>query len=688
MNNLSANTLAARAQACLDHGDVQLAIKLFSELNISEPMNAEAWLMSGALLGETGATQEAVAFIQKAISINPNYPEAYLTLSHLYKATNALDESYDAVKKALEIDSNYDEAWVHLGVVCCDLSRFEEAENASRQALSRWPENTQAHISLAIALCNFGRENEAEPLVRRIIELEGGSFPAINPLLGRILLGKNEFDDAEIYIQSALQVAPNDLVLLVNLATIKLGQKHLDQAENLFLKIIKISPDSTDAWAGLADTYQNQYKLEQAEECYIKAVSLESLNFSTAYKLALLQETMGRFDEAENTLRTILEKSPGQLDTVGALAGLLEKAGKFDAAIDTIDPVLSIAERSVPVALALQKLCNKMERCEDAVNYIDELIESSTLRKGDLTALHFSLGNLYDRQGKFDDAFKQFSCANELTTHGYHPNDYTAYISKMISTFSPSMLKEAFAASNTSEQPVFIVGMPRSGTSLIEQILSSHSEVFGAGELRLITELTETITDKHKNLTFPESVTSISQTEMNDFAQHYFDTINKLSGSAVRVTDKLPHNFQYIGLIYMLFPNAKIIHCRRDARDTCLSCFSMNFFGHHPYTSNLDYLGRHYKDYQRLMSHWSELNIPMFEIQYEDLVEDPEKWSKQLIDYCGLDWEEDCLRFYENGRRTRTASYDQVRQPIYKNAVARWKNYESHLNPLFQALQN
>lgn len=558
MNNPASNNLAERAQACLDVGDLQQAIKLFDELRSNEPDNAEAWLMSGALLGETGATEEAEAFIQKAVAINPNYPEAYLTLAYLQKASGALEESYDSVRKALEIDSNYDEAWVYLGVICCDLCRFEEAENACHEAIKRWPENAQAHICLATALCALGREYEAEPVAHRAVELDAGAQSAINPLLGRILLGKCEYDEAEALIQTALVATPNEVVLLMSLANIKLGQKQLDKAEEIFRKITDMAPTMADAWTGLGVIYQNQYKPGRAEECYRKAIDLDASSIPPVYKLAQLQEINGQFSEAEDAFRGILEQYPGRLDTVGALAGLLEKAGRIDDAIDTIEPVLSIPERSVPVALALQKLCEKMGRCDDAVNYLNDVLQTPHLYVEDEIAARFALGALYDKLGQYDNAFKQFLSANDLSQQAYNPDDYTAYIDNVIATCSPSLMKALPVASNVNGQPVFIVGMPRSGTSLIEKILSSHTEVYGAGELREITEITEKLTQTKIGSVFPDNMSNLSQDEIDGFSEGYLDFINGISNGAMRVTDKLPHNFQYIGLIRALFPGAKL----------------------------------------------------------------------------------------------------------------------------------
>ena len=328
-----------------------------------------------------------------------------------------------------------------------------------------------------------------------------------------------------------------------------------------------------------------------------------------------------------------------------------------------------------------------MDRCEEAIRYLEDVLATLPLNSEFRTMIHFSLGTLYDRDGKFGPAFEQFEQGNNAKQQFYDPDQHTATIDQIIRTFPATAFRDLPVSDNTSELPVFIVGMPRSGTSLAERVLSSHTAVAAGGELRNIYDLTEEIAGMAgENMRFPTGVDQLTRADLQRLSGEYLDVITRIGEGALRVTDKLPHNFQHIGLIRMLFPNARIIHCIRDARDTCLSCYFQNFFGYHPYTENLEHLGRHYRDYRRLMDHWKTAGIPMLELPYEQMVDDPETWTHKLIEYCGLDWEDQCLRFHESDQHTRTASYDQVRQPIYKGSVGRWKNYETQLSPLLREL--
>ena len=230
--------------------------------------------------------------------------------------------------------------------------------------------------------------------------------------------------------------------------------------------------------------------------------------------------------------------------------------------------------------------------------------------------------------------------------------------------------------------------MPRSGTTLIEQILASHPEVYGAGELGLIISATDSLPSRLGSmLVYPECMASIDQRHLDQIADQYLRQISALSSNAARITDKMPHNFLHLGFIELLFPNARVIHCVREPLDTCLSCYFTDFGDKHAFSRNLSDLGRYYRQYQRLMKHWRKvLNIPIIDISYEALVEDQIALSQKMIEFCDLDWDDQCIDFYQTDRVVTTASYDQVRQPLYKTSVQRWKNYQEFIDPLMEEL--
>lgn len=258
----------------------------------------------------------------------------------------------------------------------------------------------------------------------------------------------------------------------------------------------------------------------------------------------------------------------------------------------------------------------------------------------------------------------------------------------MIGNFDQQYFERTKDWGNPSDAPVFILGMPRSGTSLVEQILASHSHVHGAGEreemLRLADRLPELLNDSR---TYPGCIDGLSISSSAEIADAFLKALKRLNPHAARITDKMPGNFHHVGLIATLFPNAKIIHCRRDPRDTCLSIFFGDFVGSHAYSYDLTNLGRYYRQYERLMAHWHKV-LPgrILDVSYEDLVEQQEDWSRRMVKFCDLDWERGCLEFHKTSRNVQTRSNAQVRQPIYRSSIARWRPFETHLEPLVAAL--
>jgi hypothetical protein len=255
--------------------------------------------------------------------------------------------------------------------------------------------------------------------------------------------------------------------------------------------------------------------------------------------------------------------------------------------------------------------------------------------------------------------------------------------------FSAERLAERPRGGNESKLPVFIVGMPRSGTSLVEQILSCHRDVYAAGELRNIRKLTVSLVPNFdKRNDEADAPVRLDQPLLSAAAERYLDQLRKTAGDAIRVTNKMPYNFLYLGLIALMFPRARIIHCVRDPIDTCLSWYFQNFERGNFSSFDLRHAGLYYRQYERLMAHWGEvLDLPIMEVRYEEHVGAPEKVCRDMLDFLELDWDPACLRFHESSRFTRTASRDQVREPIYTSSAGRWRNYEPHLGPLIEALE-
>jgi tetratricopeptide (TPR) repeat protein len=325
-----------------------------------------------------------------------------------------------------------------------------------------------------------------------------------------------------------------------------------------------------------------------------------------------------------------------------------------------------------------------------ALAYVDRALEITATGRQDRMQLQFAAGALCDAVEEYENAFLHFEKANQLAVTSYSADQHERSIDRTIQYLSSDTFRRLPRSNYVSEKkPVFVVGMPRSGTSLVEQILASHRQVFAAGELPNIHRLSRALSEKAGNheAASPDYLSRLAQKQISEEARVYISSLESRAPQACRFVDKTPHNYLYLPLIRLMFPEARIIHCVRHPLDTCLSCYFRLFNGGNDYSYDLNNLGRHYRDYSRLMQHWQQvLRIPMLEIRYEDLVLDQETYSKAIIEYCGLQWEEQCMSFYETRRDVPSASFDQVNKPIYRGSMQRWRHYRGQLTDLRRCL--
>lgn len=428
---------------------------------------------------------------------------------------------------------------------------------------------------------------------------------------------------------------------------------------------------------------------DQAEP-YFRAI-LDHRNCDTVilYKLVLVLRGQGKIEKSIELAEKILNIEPAHIRAKTHIAASYELLGEIEKGTTLIESLLNDHPDHPMVSIVYAHYALRNKRQADGISALTSMLRGQNIQEYDsVTALMF-LGKLHDSIKEYDAAFNYYQQANELLDKNYDPYTHTSYTSNLISYFSREKYAAMPESENTSDELIFIVGMPRSGSSLIEQIIATHSSVFGAGELTFVNNLVSNMQDEIVSAyAYPACLDESDAGIMNDLAEKLITDMRAINPDSLKITDKLPHNFLHIGLIHKLLPNAKIIHCLRDARDTCLSCYFQYFAGYHPYANNLHSLARHYLDYERLMNHWTnELNIPMLTVSYENVVSDTRAEIKRIIDYLGLPWQEECMDFHKNKRTVATSSYNQVNKKIYSGSVGRWKNYESYLEPLLLTLK-
>ena len=385
-----------------------------------------------------------------------------------------------------------------------------------------------------------------------------------------------------------------------------------------------------------------------------------------------------------------MERDPNNVAVRNNVGNILKNLGRMDEAIEQYQKALEIDPDHAPAYYNLSRSQMSQDDGDDT-SRMEEMLKDESLDTNRRINLHFTLGKIYDDLGIYDKAFPHFENGNNLDTRGdpFNADGHSMVINRIKAVFNKKFLSTHRGMGSESETPVFIVGIPRSGTTLAEQVLSSHPQVFGAGELAEIggiaNRLSETLGGGN---IYPEAAMDLDALSAVKLAERYVGFLQGVGGEVLRVTDKMPGNFIHLGLISLLLPNAKIINCRRDPLDVSLSCYFQHFTAIMPFSRKLTDLGRYYTDYHRLMEHWHKvLPMQIMDVNYAGMIADHEGMSRKMVEFVGLDWDDACLEFYNLDRPVKTASSWQVRQPIYTSSVARWQNYEKYIGPLKEIIE-
>lgn len=468
------------------------------------------------------------------------------------------------------------------------------------------------------------------------------------------LLNAGEFEQAATICRALLKRSPVDHAILSVLIRAQAGHGDFAGARATIEKALRGRPADPELLADVARTWLHQ----------------------------------GRIPEAIRAADRVLRIAPNDTSYIGLKAHILSLGGDAQAAWETMRPAVEAGASNPGLATSLGEIAARVGQTGRAITMIRGCLADAPLSPVLRAELSFRLGDLLDFQGEWDAAFAAYAEGNRIrrASYRYDVRATTAGIDELIAQWTPGI--ELPVASVKSDRPIFIVGMPRSGTSLVEQILGSHPSVFPAGELEDIQNLAQAWqgTPRGEAPVF-RRLGELTAPRLDSAARGYIERLRRLDGRAAKVTDKMPVNFLHLGLISLMFPGCRIVHCTRDPIDTCLSCYFQNFSGSIPFAYDLRELGLFYLAYRRLMAHWREvLRLPMLEASYEALVRDQEPMSRKLVAFVGLEWDDRCLRFHESKRVVLTSSNAQVRKPMYSSSIGRWKHYERHLGPLLDTL--
>ena len=459
-------------------------------------------------------------------------------------------------------------------------------------------------------------------------------------------------------------------------------------ARDHFIQAIRLDPGCADYYFNAGMSLWSNGQIAEAGP-YLQAAVRIKPNLAAAQAwLGEWSLSQGLIDDALKATAAALDLEPKNPVFLLARAWVLA-ANDPAAAWQITQTLLATAPITPPLARLYGILAPRFNEEAQALALIDRLL--TTPAGSADSALKFTAVDLLDRAARYDAAFALAASANASQQAApYDANMQESLTNRLIEFFTPERIRSLPKSSLRTNKPVFIVGMPRSGTSLVEQIAASHPAVHGAGELKFMHHLWTRLLQTIHASTFeeyPMCLTKLTPAQADDIAKLYLNPLIALKPTAQRITDKMPLNFLHIGLIATLFPDARIIHCTRDPLDTCLSCFFTHFTEPHTFKTNLAHLAHFHRQYARLMTHWkTATDLPILELPYEQLVANQEPQSRRLIEFLGLPWNDRCLTFHKTNRPCSTASVMQVRQPIYQTSVNRWRHYEKHLRSLKDAL--
>lgn len=560
--------------------------------------------------------------------------------------------------------------------------RFADAERQFRRFLTGHPDHVGALNLLTIALLNLQRFADAEPVIARAIALNQSSDVSYYNY-GLILKQRGKLKEALEQFTRAL--ALNDKVAGTwnNRGAVLNDIGHYGLALADFDKAIALDPKLATAYLDKGLALAALQRFDEALAANEKAIALDPRLARAFLARGATLASLNRHDEALAAYRQALALDPSRANAHAGLAMRLREMGRFDEALAACREAIALEPASGEFYYHYANV-KKVAAGDPLIDTMAALASDEAASVTDRIYTNFGLGKAYADLGDHERAFGHWHTGNALKRRQVDYDDAraAAQFRAAEEVFTPALIAGKSGQGDPSPLPIFIVGMPRSGTTLVEQILASHPQVHGAGELLLLDSLL------HEAPGYPHNVAGLDGAALRALGARYASALQQLAPDATHITDKLPANFFYVGMIHLILPNARIIHTVRDPVDTCLSCFSNLFVNGQDFTYDLRELGRFYAQYRHLMAHWHKVLPPdaMLEVAYEDVVDDLEGQTHRLLEYCGLPWDDRCLAFNKTARPVQTASASQVRQPIYRQSVGRWRVYEKWLGPLLDEL--
>ena len=639
----------------INAGNPRAAEAVCREAIERNPKDVNMLGMLGAVLVKMRRLDEAEQVLKRTVRLAPTFAKPHEDLGFVLLELERFEEAVEVLQKAVRLDPKLEFAQFNLGKALALTGKGEEADVAFESSFALSPERKL--LAQAARLHKEGQLEEAEKLYRQVLKNNPDNIDAMR-MLAMVAATLKRFDDAERLLRRAVGIAPDFLAAVIDLGRILKEQDRFEEAIGYFKKAIEINPNNPQTHFLLAGAYAPAALNQEAAKEYQRTLELSSRHPGALLGLGNALKTIGRLDEAVKAYHDCISVKPNNGETYWSLANL--KTYRFTD----------------------EQLQEMENRVQDGAGTTD---------KSEVNFL-FALGKAYDDRHDYDRAWQYYERGNDKQRMlvQYDPVHTETINDGIIEVFDKALLDDKNGSGHPDPAPIFILGLPRSGSTLIEQVLASHSQVEGTSELPYLGRVATSLNrNRPDGINYPEAVRELAPENLAALGEDYirYAQLHRTEGKPFFV-DKMPNNFPTTGFLHLILPDAKIIDARRHPLDACVGNFRQHYARGQTFAYDLTDIGEYYLQYQRMMDHWDEvLPSRVLTVQYEEVVTDFDNQVRRILEYCNLPWEEDCIRFYETERPVRTASSEQVRQPIYTGALNFWRNYETHLDELVEILE-
>ena len=648
---------------------------------MSENTNLKIALGNAIDLFNNNNLNECIEQLEEILTIHPANLKVLNMLLDTNIKINKAAEALKIIKKLIRLEPNKKEHQEKL----IKLHQFLNDDQAYQSALIEFHKNFPS-IQTARIISNIhienDREEESDQVIQNFFESDktyGELYKGIRHVkAGRLKLAEESY-------KKVLKKDKNNIDALRLLGLLAFKTKDYEIAERLFLKVLQLDPSFSLAWDNLAKLYRIQNKLLKSIPAFENLIKLDPRNFEALVSLGTVFIKLSKYHEGIQLYEKSLKIKPENPRVYLSLGHALKTIGERKKSEAAYQNAIKYFSLSGEAYWSLANLKTYEFSDKEIINMESSLTKN--IHPNEMTQMHFALGKAYESKRQFDKSFEHYAEGNwqQRKQISYNAEDYKISIDELIDFFDKNKNLYNLKAQSNFDDPIFILGLPRSGSTMIEQILSSHSLIEGTQELPNILTISRDIKLIDQKKGYPNNLLGLDQSSFDDLGKKYIDETKWARSSTPYFIDKMPNNFVHIGLIKLILPKAKIIDARRNPMDTCFSCFKQYFAKGQHFTYDLDDIARYYKDYVRLMDYWKQL-FPeeIFTINYEQVIDNPNDRIRDLLEFCNVKFEDSCINFHKSKRPVKTASSEQVRQPMYKTGLDYWKNYSNNLDTLLK----